>query len=75
MSALTAPRGAEMKQTGIIMAFFLVLTIAVFGCLIIFDVMSMDKAGGYMLKSAAAIVLLGVCSILLMFLFKSDSNS
>ena len=64
-----------MKQTGIIMAFFLVLTIAVFGCMIIFDVMSMDKAVGYILKSAAAIVLLGVCSILLTFLFKSDSNS
>jgi hypothetical protein len=63
-----------MKQTGIIMAFFLVLTIAVFGCLIIFEVMSTDKAMGYMLKSAAAIVLLGVCSILLTFLFKSDSN-
>ena len=64
-----------MKQTGIIMAFFLVLSVAVFGCLIIFDVMSMDKAMGYMLKSAAAILLLGVCSILLTFLFKSDSKS
>ena len=57
------------------MASFIVLSVAIFGCLAIFDVMAMDTALGYMLKFGGGILLLGVCSILLGYLFKGNSES
>ena len=56
------------------MASFIVLTIAILGCLAIFDVMEMDSAMDYMLKFSAGILLLGVCAIILGFLFKGNSE-
>jgi len=44
------------------MASFIVLCVAILGCLAIFDLMGMDTAIGYMLKFGAGIVLLGVCN-------------
>lgn len=64
-----------MKRTITIMASFVVLTVAILGCLAIFGVMKMDTAMGYMLKFSGGIVLLGLCSILLGFLFKGNSES
>ncbi len=63
-----------MKQTVVITAFFAIVTVAVFGCLRIFDVMSTDAAIDMLLKFEAAIVLLGGCTILLSYLFKGRSD-
>ena len=64
-----------MKRTIMIMASFVVLTVAILGCLAIFEIMAMDTAMGYMLKFSAGILLLGVCSIVLGALFKRDPES
>lgn len=64
-----------MKRTIIIMASFIVFSIAILGCLAIFDVIAVDTAMGYMLKFGGGILLLGVCSILLGYLFKGSSES
>ncbi len=64
-----------MKRTIIVMAFFLVIALALFGCLAIFGVMETGTAMDYMLKFGAGILLLGVCSIAISFLFKGNSES
>jgi len=61
-----------MKKTIIITAFFAILTLAVFGCIIIFGVMSTDASLELLLKSEAAILLLGGCAILIASLFKGN---
>ena len=53
-----------MKQILAICGFLVVLLIAIVGCMVIFDVMSMETAESVTLKFGGAIVLLGVCSAL-----------
>ena len=57
-----------MKQIFVISAFFVVLILAIVGCLYIFGVMPVDQAMSVAVKSTAAIVLLGVCSALVKLL-------
>ena len=63
-----------MKKTILITTFFAIITAAVFACLLIFDVLSMDAALEMLLKFEAAIVLLGGCTILITYLLKGSSN-
>lgn len=51
-----------MRQIVIICVFLIVILLALVGCLVIFDVMDIDKGLDTMLKFGAAIVLLGVCA-------------
>lgn len=60
-----------MKQIVTVTAILSVLVIAIFGCLMIFEVMSFDAALSGLLKIVAAIVLLGVCSALITFFLRS----
>jgi hypothetical protein len=57
-----------MKQIVIITAVLAVITIAIFGCLYIFELMSPEIALTNLTKVVAAIVLLGGCSALISFL-------
>ena len=52
-----------MKQIAIITVILTVITIAVFGCLYIFEFLSYESAWNNLAKVVAAIVLLGVCSV------------
>ena len=54
-----------MKQIVIITAVLAVITIAIFGCLYIFELMSPEIALTNLTKIVAAIVLLGGCSALI----------
>jgi len=60
-----------MQKIAIICAFFLVVLLALVGCLTIFGVMSADTAFSMMWKFGAAIILLGVCSALVKAMMKS----
>lgn len=51
-----------MKQLAIITVALAVITIAVFGCLYIFGMMSYESALTNLARVVGAIVLLGVCS-------------
>lgn len=57
-----------MKQILTICGLLVVLLVAIVGCMVIFDVISMAAAEGIVLKFGGAIVLLGVCSALVMML-------
>ena len=57
-----------MSITGI----FAVLAIAIFGCLLIFDVVSLGTAGENLLRVIAAIALLAVCAALVGILVRSS---
>ena len=50
---------------------FAVLAIAIFGCLLIFDIVSLGTAGTNLLRVIAAIALLAVCSALVAILVRS----
>lgn len=54
-----------MKQILTIAGFLIVLAIAIFGCLLIFGVISFESAGGSFIKMIAAIALLGGCAALI----------
>ena len=54
-----------MKQIFVISASFVVLILAIVGCLAVFGVMAGDQLMSIALKSTAAIVLLGVCAALI----------
>ena len=58
-----------MKQIILTCAFFLVLLLAILGCLYIFGVVSAAYAGSTLLKFGSAIVLLGGCAALLAWIF------
>ena len=60
-----------MKQIVTVTAILSVLTIAIFGCLVIFELMTFDAALSNLLKIVAAIVLLGGCSALITFVLRS----
>ena len=64
-----------MKQLAIITAALSVVTIAVFGCLYIFGMMSYENALTNLLKVVAAIVLLGVCSAVIGLLMGGKNKS
>ena len=64
-----------MKQVLTICGLLMVLLLAIVGCLVIFDVMSMDAALSALLKFGGAIILLGVCSVLVMMLMGSNKGS
>jgi len=51
-----------MRQIAIICVFLIVILLALVGCLVIFDVMDIDKGLDTMLKFGGAIALLGVCA-------------
>jgi hypothetical protein len=57
-----------MKQIVVITAILAVITIAIFGCLYIFEIISPEIALTNLTKVVAAIVLLGGCSALISFL-------
>jgi len=57
-----------MKQIVAITAILAVITIAIFGCLYIFEIVSPEIALTNLTKVVAAIVLLGGCSALITFL-------
>ncbi len=57
-----------MKQIVAITAILAVITIAIIGCLYIFEIMSPESALANLTKVVAAIVLLGGCSALISFL-------
>ena len=64
-----------MKQILSICGFLLILLIAIVGCMVIFDVMSMESAESVVLKFGGAIVLLGVCSALAMKMMGDEKGS
>ncbi len=63
-----------MKQILTICGLLVILLVAVVGCMVIFDVISMASAESIVLKFGGAIVLLGVCSALVMMLMGSKSE-
>jgi len=63
-----------MKQIVVITAVLAVITIAIFGCLTIFDLMSPATAWTNLAKVVAAIVLLGGCSALITLLTGSKKE-
>ena len=63
-----------MKQIVVITAVLAVITIAIFGCLYIFDIISPEGVLSNLTKVVAAIVLLGGCSALITFLTGSKKE-
>ena len=61
-----------MKQILTIAGLLIVLAIAIFGCLLIFGIISLESAGGNLLKIIAAISLLGGCAVLVGLLMRKD---
>ena len=53
-----------MKQILTIAGLLIVLAIAIFGCLLIFGVITFESAGGSLIRMIAAIALLGGCAAL-----------
>jgi type IV secretory pathway VirB2 component (pilin) len=64
----------SMKQIISITAVLAVITVAIVGCLYIFEVLSYDRSVSILLKAVAAIVLLGGCSALITFLMGSKKE-
>ena len=63
-----------MKQILVTCVFFLVLLVALVGCLYIFGIVSAGEAGSTVLKFGAAIALLGGCAALLTHFFSGPSE-
>jgi len=63
-----------MKQIVSISAILAVISVAIFGCLYIFELMSPDSIASNLLKVLAAIVLLGGCSALVVALTGSKKT-
>ena len=63
-----------MKQIFVISAFFVVLILAIVGCLAVFGVMPGDQLMSIALKSTAAIILLGVCAALIKLLVSGSKE-
>ncbi len=63
-----------MRQIAIICLFFIVLLLAIVGCLYIFDVIEFATASSYLLKFGGAIVLLGVCAALVSLLMRGKDK-
>jgi hypothetical protein len=64
-----------MKKIIAITGFFAILGIAIVGCLYIFDVMAFEAAKSLLLKTEAAIILLGGCTALITLLMSSKQES
>jgi len=63
-----------MKQIISITAVLAVITVAIVGCLYIFEVLSYENSVSIVLKAVSAIVLLGGCSALITFLMGSKKE-
>ena len=63
-----------MKQIVTVSAILSVLAIAIFGCLIIFDVISFDAGLTNLFKIVGALVLLGACAALITFFVRSGKE-
>ena len=61
-----------MKQILTIAGLLIVIAIAIFGCLLIFGIVSFESAGGSFMKMIAAIALLGGCAALAGMLIRKD---
>ena len=59
-----------MKQIMTIAGFLIVLAIAIFGCLLIFGIITFESAGGSFIKMIAAVALLGGCAALVGLLMR-----
>ena len=64
-----------MKQILAICGLLIILLVAVLGCMVIFDVITMELAESVVLKWGGAIVLLGICSALVKMLMSSTQDS
>jgi len=64
-----------MRQIAIICAFFIVIMLAIVGCLYIFEMMTLEAAKSSMLKFGAAIVLLGVCAAAVSMLMRGKKGA
>jgi hypothetical protein len=65
----------NVKKIAIICAFFIVITAAVLGLMIIFGMMSFEIAMWNILKFGGAIVVLGVASALIALMMNSKDES
>ena len=63
-----------MRKTIVIIAFFAVPAFAIIGCLNIFGVLSPDASKTLLLRSEAAILLLGGCAVLLALLIRGGAK-
>ena len=63
-----------MRQIAIICLFFVILLLAIVGCLYIFGVIELAAATSYLLKFGGAIVLLGICSALVSLLMRGKDT-
>jgi hypothetical protein len=63
-----------MRQIAIICLFFVVVLLAIVGCLTIFGVIEFAAATSYMLKFGGAIVLLGACAALVSLLMRGRNK-
>lgn len=63
-----------MKQILSISAVMTVIAVAIFGCLYIFGLLSQESALSNLVKVVAAIILLGGCSALVVFLTGSKEK-
>ena len=68
MRAFVRPKDYSIKQIVSISAVLAVISVAIFGCLYIFGLMSPESAASNLAKVIAAIVLLGGCSALVVVL-------
>lgn len=64
-----------MKKIIAITGFFAVLGVAIVGCLYIFDVMTFEDSKSLLLKTEAAIILLGGCTALIKLLMSIKKES
>ena len=64
-----------MRQIVTICGLLIVGLLPVVGCLVIFDVMAFEAAQSAVLKFGGAIVLLGACSALVMFLMGGSGKT
>lgn len=64
-----------MKQILTITCLLIVLLLGTVGCMVIFNVMSMEAAQSAVLKFGGAVILLGLCSALVMMLMGSNKGS
>ena len=63
-----------MRKIAIICLFFIVVLLAIVGCLYIFDMIELATATSYMLKFGGAIVLLGACAALVSLLMRGKDK-
>ena len=63
-----------MKQILTLSIVLVVLAVAIIGCMYIFDMSSYENAVSNLMKTVAAIILLGGCSAVIAFLMRSKNE-